>query len=119
MSQTGTFDDDGNVTRHSNEEDRPKKGGRRASLTSVDFAGEGASRSAGRASSRRSRASAPRRRKPRVAGRADVLGPSVRVDSSRAGLLPYTPPVADWLRFLSELLAAAYLRELNGQDTTA
>jgi hypothetical protein len=117
MTQTGTSADDGNVTRHGKEEVRPKKGGRRASLTSVDFVGEGAPRSAGHAAPRASRASGSRERVPRAAGRADVLGPSVRVDSARAALLPYAAPVADWLLFLAERLAAEYLREMTRQDT--
>ncbi len=49
---------------------------------------------------------------------AGPLRPSSRVDSARVALLPYAPPVADWLLFLAERLAAEYLREMNGQDTT-
>jgi hypothetical protein len=114
---TPANDQDGswNAGDQGKDEIRRRRGGRRASLTPVDLAGE---RTSG--SPRRAQASpkpASRRRVVDASGHAGPLHPASRIDSGRAGLLPYAPPVADWLRFLGELLAAEYLREMNGQDT--
>ena len=42
------------------------------------------------------------------------LGPAKAVvDGAPAHSLEYGPPVADWLAFLAELLAAEFLKELD------
>jgi hypothetical protein len=112
-------DDGGNIANEQSDEVRRRNRARQTGLGPVDVAGDGPPRSSkpDRRFPRAPRKSAPRRRVASAAGHAGPPPPSVRVDSARAALLPYAPPVADWLLFLAERLAAEYLREMTRQDT--
>ncbi len=55
-------------------------------------------------------------RHPRTLRRQRAEGP---IDGIPASRLEYDPPVADWLAFLAELLAAEFVRETTpGSDAT-
>jgi hypothetical protein len=58
--------------------------------------------------------------RPRLAGVGEHRSPSparVSVDSRSDPLLSFAPPVADWLAFLADLLAAEVLRDMTrGND---